>query len=738
MTVATKTSATQVLNRRQYDYAASTLFWDSSRGNVLAAIVDKDCYINAPTKLIAGNTYFLELHFESYDSPRVTFHSIFLGLDQESSAPAVTLDRSGGKVNVIEFYYNGVNLIPVHGWSDEYRYPWATALESPVPNIATNYVDWRWWNHRRIGQYHDHCPLARKNTYYFSNSLGNDSTGNGSQSLPFKSLTKLQTIHDSLPTVADTRFRMLRGDVWQDGVQVDITKQQVTVDDWGTGAVPELNHFTRDYTASTWTNDIGNRYALSESNTITWVREIADKLGETRGTHLIRVATATDCTSTANSWFWTSSGTVYVNLSGDSPNTKKIEGVVQNSHTGIKLSSNADGCRLQNIKACGYGAIGANLGYNFMSQVGGNQANMFIGCEGYYSGTHIMGQLGTGLSGGKLMMLNCKVGLCIDPAGESQFIGFSALGSQEVWNEYGTVVYGAAKNSTWNYATSRNNGGGFAAHTTSGAPMMIVSNALNIKQGITGAALATLIDQNDDSTITGVSDFPNCKAFEVNTVVEQPAQGRLFDWGYGRIKYGCKYYLRPNSSAALDGIHTGVSEALRTYFVNCYIDIDYQNEPNANLMAFFKGTDGSVKAIESIHSWWNCRNLTGHDLGSAFNYDLWADGTTLPGAGSSHTSKIISSMLTCDAAGPFNSLALTNQAANVKNNAFWNIDQTAGKERGYDNGVGNITLSAQPVLGTATAALLQAGYTGVLLSNDINGKKRTVATPDVGPEDFSS
>jgi hypothetical protein len=350
-----------------------------------------------------------------------------------------------------------------------------------------------------------------------------------------------------------------------------------------------------------------------------------------------------------------------------------------------------------------------------------------------------MGLLGTGTTGGKLMMLNCKAGLSVDPVGEALFIAFANGGSQEVWNIFWEATYGAAKSSTWSYATEHNYGTGFAAHTTSGSPQMIVSFGGDVLQGITGCLKATSIDQNDDSSILSISDFANCKAFDVGTVIERPAQARVNDWGDGRIKYGCKYYLRPYTGGVFSGIHGSVSEALRTYFVNCYVEKDLQDVPSGSLITDFKGADGSVKAIELIHTWFNHLNCAGHDAASGINYDLWTDGSTLPNAGTSHTSKMVNSMYTSDDATAYCPLALTNQATKLINNAVRNIDQgAAGKEVGYDLATGTVTLTTQPVLGTQHSQLLAVGSTTIRLSHDINGRARTLATVDIGPEDFSS
>lgn len=607
-----------------------------------------------------------------------------------------------------------------------------------VPNIATDFSAWLGWLSTRLGQFRAYCPLARGTAYYVSNSAGNDSNDGLSVTTPFKTLAKVQTALDGAASNADLRFRFLRGDEWAEATGLTVSVASVTLDDYGDGsaALPLFNRFIQDYTASTWTNAAGNRWTLAETHTIVWVREKLDRLGETRGTGLIRVASSGAVTSTANSWFW-GSNVLHVNLNGDNPNTKKLEGVEQNSLTGIKLASAADGCRIRNIRADGWGAIGANLGYCFMSAVSGTNANLWENLEGYYSGTHIMGHLCSGASGGKLMAVGCKTGYGIDSGDEGQFIGFATSGSQEVWNIDGVSVYGDAKTSLWGYATDHNAGTAFAAHTTTGNPAMIVSHGLTVKQGLTGSVKSTSIAQSDGSTLTAVSDFANCCSFEVNTIHQRPAEARLNDWGYARIQYGSQFYFRPESGAAFAGMHVAIAEAFRAYYVNSYFEFDYQDIPGGHRMILTNRAAASVNAFEVIHCQFNYINASAPDFCAGFDYNVVFNDTLANGTGSSQTAKMVNSIMSTDSAAPENYLALTNQATSLLNNAFFNLD-TSTVERGYSTGVGTVTLSEQPGLGTPLAALLAAGSSSVQLSHDIHGRPRRISTPDIGPEDYTS
>src|SRR5689334_4255546 len=68
------------------------------------------------------------------------------------------------------------------------------------------------------------CPSARATTYYFAQA-GNDSTGNGSQATPYKTLAKAQTL------VADNvRLRFNRGDTWQEATGLADNGHPITID----------------------------------------------------------------------------------------------------------------------------------------------------------------------------------------------------------------------------------------------------------------------------------------------------------------------------------------------------------------------------------------------------------------------------------------------------------------------------------------------------------------------------
>ncbi len=710
----------------QYDVAGDTLHWDAAQGHVLEAIVDKNCTIAAPTNLVPFANYVLKLHVEGPDVKRITWNSIF-------EASGLSLDLSNGTVNAITFLYDPVSgKLRINGaiTTYEYTYPWSASLDA-TPHIGTDYAGWRWWKHKRMGQFADHCPLRRSATYYFSQT-GDDTTGDGTQARPWKTRAKAATVLGN-----DVRVRFKRGEVWTESGTLSATAN-CTIDNYGDSWLdpPLFNRFVRDYSIATWTLAAGNRYTTAETATIRAVREKLDRLGEKRGTHLIRVASSAAVESTPFSWFW-GSNVLHVNLNGADPNSVDLEAVEQNSESGILHSPGVDGCRIEGVRADGWGCTGANLGYAFMSIAVNNEANYWKGLEGFYSGTHIMGHLAQGATGGKLYVTGARAGLEIDPTGDGHYIAFANNGQHEVWFDHCEATYGALRTSAWSYATDPSLGVAVAAHTAGAAPQMIVCHGLRVRQGaISSCRTISALDQNDNSSITGFADFANCKCFEVNTLLMSPTSARNCDWGDSRIRYGCRYYHKPVvGGSTFVAIHTQAwGAARRSYFANCLIDLDCASVPNTSWVALTNRAASAGNSFEVHHTMVAYRNVVGGGRSFAWDYSV---SNSSPGTGNASTSKAFNCIFSSDSATSFDVLAITNQAANIKNNAYRTIDPSVD-EWGYSNDAGAVTLSSQPIFGVDNAQLRNAGTTNVLYSHDINGKCRTAITPDIGPVDFSS
>jgi hypothetical protein len=87
-------------------------------------------------------------------------------------------------------------------------------------------------------------PTTSTYNWYFSNSTGNDVTGNGTQASPWRSLAKLNAMLDTLTNGTDSASIYLRrGDMWTltSNIGIQIDRSNVTIDAYGSGPKPILS-----------------------------------------------------------------------------------------------------------------------------------------------------------------------------------------------------------------------------------------------------------------------------------------------------------------------------------------------------------------------------------------------------------------------------------------------------------------------------------------------------------------
>ena len=273
-----------------------------------------------------------------------------------------------------------------------------------IPDIGRNYASWtNWANNRRL-QFESNSPSSRGTTYYFSQA-GDDTTGDGSIGNPWQTRARAitETNAFSAGESADLRLRFRRGDTWNEDGNWPVACDDVTIDDYGSGDKPFFNAFTLQYNSG-WTLSAGNRYRRAETNSIAWVRRKDDL-----GTPLYRVTSIADVFANENSWWW-DGAQLHINI-GENPNGVDVEAVVSNANNGVDFQGN--GCRVQNIRADGYGlsaTVTDTQTYAFRNSSAGDDANVFIGCEGYFSGSHVIAHLRPSGSGGKSMFIDCTAG----------------------------------------------------------------------------------------------------------------------------------------------------------------------------------------------------------------------------------------------------------------------------------------------------------------------------------------
>lgn len=327
----------------------------------------------------------------------------------------------------------------------------ATALGA-IPDPGT-YAHKNWVNNWRRYQ-KSHCPISRTITYYVSNSTGNDSNDGLSMGAPFKTLSKVQAVIDAVSSGnADMRFRFKRGDVWEETTGLDLDEPHITLDAYGSGDKPLFNRFTVKYSESSWTDQSGGVYSISEANDIAWVRKVDDRL-----TAFIRNGDATlpSVPAGAGGYFYYDSvgNTLYVRLPSDAnPGDSDYEAVIDNSSdSAVEVSDH--GCRVVNIRADGWGCSDgtpANQNCGFRTTTSSTEVTVFEGCESYYTSSHCIEHLRGSGSGGILLCDSCTVGYPIfnSGGGETLFNSYAETGG----NEFGvfdcSVPYGTLPTSNW-------------------------------------------------------------------------------------------------------------------------------------------------------------------------------------------------------------------------------------------------------------------------------------------------
>lgn len=468
--------------------------------------------------------------------------------------------------------------------------------------ILTDYAAWYDWYQRLLAFRLAECPVARSTTYYFA-ANGNDTTGNGSQSLPWKTLAKAQAQITAASSNADLRLRFRRGDIWEETTGLSLSKAAITVDAYGAGARPFFNLFTVKYSSAGWTVATGDRYTRAEANDIAWVRDTSDRLGVVYK----RVASTADVESTPLSFYWTS-GTLHINAgAGTNPNSRNLEAVLSNSSSGVAISG--DGCRVQGVRADGWGChrtSTATQAQPITTTLGSTNAALVIDCEGYYSGSHAMAHYNGSGSGGICTWVRCHAGYTkFNASGETVFNYFSASGGPEVLEVDCITEYGTLPSSDWGNANITRRGKAAFSHTSSGSMGLIVSVNHLVRDNTWGA--------------TSVPGFANCPAaatiadargFTVFAVHEGGHSSGVGEWGVmsaGAVAYGCRYNFTPYPLGieSMSGVHPA------GWVINCLFNVDARAVNNR--YATWNGTSTTAPAVKMI----NCACRTCAERGAA-------------------------------------------------------------------------------------------------------------------------
>lgn len=614
---------------------------------------------------------------------------------------------------------------------------------SSAPDIVADYEAWIEWMEARIADFEENCPLERGLTYYFSQSSGNDTTGDGSIGNPWKTRNKakeIQAYHGS-----SIRLRFKCGDTWTEPDNWVITDNDVTIDSYSTGNKPFFNAFEEVLSGDIWVDEGGGTWSTSAAGDVAYIRLVNDRLGSVRGTQFIRLNSAAATLSVPNSFYYDSGTTLlYVNLNGDNPNSSAddlpIEVVYSNLNNGVEFQG--DGCRCEGIRADGYGIHRTSVATQdqpFTNRNSGDSANLFKNCEGYFSNTHVMAHNKTG-TGGRSMFLNCIAGLGqVDPGSDAMscYNSYTSSGGHETWCLDCECKGGALPEYTWPYDTEKVAGTGFLCHSGGTAADLYV--CYNMTLSILGTSKAMYFsDLNDPATMTQ-DVYTSCRAFTVgcqDTVYPSAHADNVCDRSPHTIFYGNRWYMRPVSGGVAGWRNSRM--VTNEYFFNNEFVADMTNY-GSGVFSFYNGTTGtSVGTLVNNAFIFKNWVVTSANVRFGFNYDNRSN-TGAPGSGNV-LDRFFNNILSINTSGsaPF-SLALNNSSTYLKCNALYDIDENTGEDRGTNNMLNKVELSSPYNTAGADVLLLRrAGTPDIFLSHDINGKARNVAKPDIGPVDFSS
>lgn len=612
---------------------------------------------------------------------------------------------------------------------------WRLSLKTP-PDIVRYHGAWVKWLNYRKAQFEKKAPLERPNTYYFSNDSGSDGDA-CTETDPCQTIAKCQDLITT--NVGNTRCRFNKGEEWNETTGLTLSTNNNTIDSYGTGNKPLFDDFTLSYGAAGWTNDTGTRYARTEANDIAWLRLTNDKEGEDYGNNLIRVASAAAVTSTTGSWFWTAS-TLYVNFGGAAPDDVDfaLEAVISNTNSGITTSG--DGNRVEGIRADGWGAhrtTTAPQQHPFLNAGCTTKTNYWKDIEAFYSGSHLIAHNCGDNSGGHLMVNGAVAGFAKynGASGDNLFNAYSRDGLQESWFIDIEGRYGTLKSSDWSYATLFQRGQGVFAHTQSASydiGLMVVNDFVLTNSHTPLLSFGSAGRYTDPSPVT---DFTQYRSFFVN--VDQPATGNALtgpslEWQENQILYGLKFKQKLNT-AGIGALTNYIP--LNTRVINSDIELDAA--PVGSTFFALYNTVSTANSLHLLHSSIRFINVNvsgGNSFG--IDYDNIFGTTTVAGTGTSKDSSLTNSIVSYINAGNtiYGRQSLTNSATKLLNNAYFDVDPNTGFDAGHDLGVGKVVLSSAYNL-TSQAGLLSAGNKDILISHDINGKRRD-GNPDIGPVEF--
>ena len=236
-----------------------------------------------------------------------------------------------------------------------------------------------------------------------------------SESTPWQTWDKVQAEFTAGNILPYTVIHARKGDTWTTNnatgtgtygstmLVVDVDNVAI-VADWGSGANPLIDRFTKSYTSG-WTLVSGSMYSRSESDTITALVNDSDRLTPLNEADS-SANVPTQWAGTSGSWYYDSATTtLYVDLGGTDPNTVTIAAAINNGASCIELAGDQTLVRDLDTHGWGTSTTAGNGSAIVLNTTGGRRCAVFGGTHVYTNDYTIRG-----LGDGTLYVRDCTAG----------------------------------------------------------------------------------------------------------------------------------------------------------------------------------------------------------------------------------------------------------------------------------------------------------------------------------------
>lgn len=603
----------------------------------------------------------------------------------------------------------------------------------PVPDPLS--LEFKTWRDNLINYRLNEIPLERTTTYYVNPDFGNDANP-GTEAAPWQTRGKART--EVAASAGDVRVRFAVGYYYRDNSNWLITKPNITIDSYVPTSFPIVSPatpplflaFDKVYTSGSgaWTNFSGDVWSAISATTVEWVIQADDRDGLLYGVFSRQNSTANVQANPRS--FYYSAGTLYINVgAGLDPNNYTIEGVTRNSNYGICLGAGADGGRIDNIWAYGYGMDGSATGNNIVGiadQLKNLETCLVTNCRSLYATSHAMVHILSGPTngGGIGTYAFCEAGYNMyNAAAETIFNSYSYEGDQETIFHQCEAIFGTLPSNDWwtNGVGDQKRGIAHYCHTNGSAGQevgLVIFNQISIANNPFGCRNN---GHGGDGPVISAGTLSAGRVFIIEGTMPDDPEYQGVQWGNNTISINCRYNLKIANSTAQCFL---ASRPLNTYFINCIFDIDGSLQ-STSPFGIYNST-----SLDNVMCLYNCSMLM-----STYNVTFAWDRDTYTGGTNSSPNGLMKSCLFQFSGGSGSHyVGFNNVAANQRYNAYFGASNVVGI-RGYDQDPAPVVLAtALPVMPTSEQFMYLAfkGDPAIGLEYDFNWRPRP-PIPSIGP-----